>query len=262
MKLEIEKRHLAIVKEILDVYSYGFFAFGSRVAGKSRKFSDLDLFFIDDIAENIVQKIEADFEESDLPFKVDLVNYNKLDQEFKRSIGENYMSIQQSSVIGSSCFINLPNIKLVGIKARTNNNTELTTDAGKIGPTVQKFFGEFIQNEIPNRKNPGTVFSVYTEYDSNEGGDYTYFIGEEVTSFSDVPANLETLTIPAQHYKKFTSNPGKMPNVVIDMWKNIWLMKKEDFGSERAYIADFEIFDVRAADPENSVVDIYVGITS
>jgi predicted transcriptional regulator YdeE len=37
-------------------------------------------------------------------------------------------------------------------------------------------------------------------------------------------------------------------------------MNDQDFGSKRAYLADYEVYDQRAIDPNNAVVDIYIGI--
>lgn len=153
----------------------------------------------------------------------------------------------------------LPEIKLVGITARTSNAAEFNPDTTKIGATMQKFFGG-LQNNILNRKNPGKVFAVYTNYESDANGEYTYFLGEEVTSFDNMDKEFEALTIPAQTYAKFTSDPGQMPSVVIDMWQKIWNMDSESLGGERAYIADFEIYDERSIDPNNAVLDIYIGV--
>ncbi|WP_232202676.1 hypothetical protein [Rickettsia montanensis] len=51
-----------------------------------------------------------------------------------------------------------------------------------------------------------------------------------------------------------------MPKVVIDMWQKIWHMDAAMLGGERAYIADFEIYDARSSDPHNAIVDIYIDI--
>jgi predicted transcriptional regulator YdeE len=154
----------------------------------------------------------------------------------------------------------LAEIKLVGITAITSNAREMNPETSKIGPTMQKFFGSGMQAQIFGRKNPGTVFAVYTNYASDEHGEYTYFLGEEVNDFENIGQGFETLTIPAQTYVKFTSTPGKMPTVCIDMWQNIWKMKAADLGGKRAYIADFEIYDERSQNPEHAVLDIYIGI--
>ena len=156
----------------------------------------------------------------------------------------------------------LEEIKLVGITTRTNNAHIFQQDPtiNKIAATVQKYFHNGLANKINDRKNPGTTFSAYTNYESDYNGDYTYFIGEEVNSFDEIDMEFETLTIEAQNYIKFTNQPGPMPDVCIDMWKNIWKMNGSDLGGERAYIADFEIYDQRSLDHNNVILDIYIGI--
>jgi predicted transcriptional regulator YdeE len=155
---------------------------------------------------------------------------------------------------------NKSQIKLVGLTERTNNKNEMNPQTAKIGGLASRFWGQNIASQIPNRKNPGITFSVYAEYESNEHGDYTYFIGEEVSSFEDTPLELQKLTISAAKYQKFTTSSGKMPQVVISAWQQIWQMTSEDFEGNRAYIADFEIYDQRASDPTNASLDIYIGI--
>lgn len=154
----------------------------------------------------------------------------------------------------------LPEIYLVGMSARTNNAAEMNPETAKIGTTMQRFFGSGVQEKIPFRKNPGRIFAVYTNYESDFKGDYTYFIGEEVTSFSPPSEDLEQITIPGQQYTKFTSLPGVMPQVVINMWRDIWAMSPANLGGARAYIADFEIYDERSHNPEQAIVDVYIGI--
>lgn len=154
----------------------------------------------------------------------------------------------------------LSEIKLIGITARTSNAAEMNADTAKIGITMQRFFADKLQDKILNRKTPKKVFSVYTNYESDTTGEYTYFLGEEVTSFENIDKEFSTLTIPVQTYAKFTSDPDQMPKVVIDMWQKIWHMDAAMLGGERAYIADFEIYDERSSDPHNAIVDIYIGI--
>jgi predicted transcriptional regulator YdeE len=154
----------------------------------------------------------------------------------------------------------LPVIKLVGITLETSNQLEMNPETAQIGATMQKFFIEGLQSKIANRMKPGRVFAVYTNYENKEHGRYTYFLGEEVSSFEGKNNELKNLTIPAQTYVKFTSNSGPMPGVVIDMWQNIWKMNSSDLGGNRAYIADFEIYDERSADLQRAVLDIYIGI--
>jgi len=154
----------------------------------------------------------------------------------------------------------LPEIKLLGILCRTNNTAEMNISSAKIAPTIQKYFRQAVGEEIPNRKNPGTTYCVYTDYESDFTGDYTYFIGEEVKVGGDSMEGFSSIIIPAQNYAKFTSKPGIMPEVCIDMWQNIWKMKSGELGGKRAYLADFEVYDKRVLDPSKTVLDIYVGV--
>lgn len=155
---------------------------------------------------------------------------------------------------------NKSEIKLIGLMTRTNNKNEMNPATSRIGELMGRFWGQNIAGQISNRKNPGVTLSVYTEYDSNEHGDYTYFIGEEVSSFENIPVGLQKLTIPPAKYQKFTTPSGKMPEVVINAWQQIWKMSANDFGGARAYIADFEVYNQRASDPANASLDIYIGI--
>ncbi len=160
--------------------------------------------------------------------------------------------------------IKLPELKLVGITARTNNKHLFESDPATniVAATVQKYFYNQLAEKITLRKKPGVTFCIYTHYESDVTGDYTYFIGEEVTSFGKIEEDLEILNIPQQNYIKFTNQPGPMPSVCIDMWKNIWQMSAVELGGERAYVADFEVYDERSRDHQNTSLDIYIGIKS
>jgi predicted nucleotidyltransferase len=92
--LNIEPRHLEIVKAILSKYDYEFYIFGSRITDKAKKFSDLDLFYKDNIPLRDIFLIEEEFEESNLPYKVDLIDYNSCDKEFQSIMNKNHIILQ------------------------------------------------------------------------------------------------------------------------------------------------------------------------
>jgi predicted transcriptional regulator YdeE len=157
--------------------------------------------------------------------------------------------------------IQLPELTLVGLTARTNTKSEMNPATSKISSLLDLYWGNQIANTIQHRVNPGVAYSVYTDYESDEHGDYTYFIGEVVSSLQNQNlSELKTITIPKSDYQKFTTEPGKIPEVVISAWQKIWAMKENDFGGKRKYIADFEIYDQKAANPNDAVIDIYIGI--
>lgn len=156
--------------------------------------------------------------------------------------------------------IQLPEIKFVGIKVRTNNTRECNLQTAKISPCVERYFHLNLAEKIPSRKNPGTTLCAYSDYESDFTGEYTFYIGEEVISFGNIPEGFETHIIPPQTYAKFTTEPGPMPTVVINGWQEIWKMSPENLGGQRRYDTDFEVYDVRAKDPQNVVLDIYIGL--
>ncbi len=151
-----------------------------------------------------------------------------------------------------------PEITCVGIQVRTSFETEL--EEGKIGPCVQSYFHQGLFDKIPHRNSPGTTFCAYTDYESDYRGGYTYFIGEEVTSIDELPEEFTVLNIPFQSYAKFTSGPASMPGVVRGAWQEIWEMTPQELGGERRYHTDFEIYDERAVDHHNVILDLYIGI--
>lgn len=82
--INIHPHHLKIIQSILLQHPYKFYLFGSRITEKAKKFSDVDLFYKEKIPDPVLTKITGDFEESDLPYKVDLINYNDSDESFKQ----------------------------------------------------------------------------------------------------------------------------------------------------------------------------------
>ena len=92
--LQIETRHLEIINSILSKYPYTFYAYGSRVKEKAKKYSDLDLCYQEEIPLNILSHIEEDLEESDLPFKVDLVFWELMGSEFQELIKDDLVPIK------------------------------------------------------------------------------------------------------------------------------------------------------------------------
>lgn len=155
----------------------------------------------------------------------------------------------------------LESLTLVGLMERTNNNNEMNPATSKIGPLMNYYLSHKIAEHIKNRVSPGVTYALYTNYENDENGDYSYFIGEIVSSLDNQDlTRFKTLNIAKSHYQKFTTHAGKMPDIVISAWQTIWKMDKHKLGGKRSYLADFEVYDQRAIDPSNSIVDIYIGI--
>lgn len=95
--INIEERHFAILKDILSHYDYNFYLFGSRITDKVKPFSDIDLFYVEPIPAKTISQLEEELEESDLPYEVDLVDYQQCDADFQKILKSNYIQIQHRS---------------------------------------------------------------------------------------------------------------------------------------------------------------------
>ena len=68
-------------------------AFGSRVSGTARDFSDLDLAILGDgpLPAAVLANLQEAFRESDLPFKVDVIDWATTQDHFRRIIEREYV---------------------------------------------------------------------------------------------------------------------------------------------------------------------------
>lgn len=88
--IDITPEHWAIVRDILrqHVPAYPVWAFGSRVRGTARRYSDLDLAVITDAPLSLhrLAALKEAFGESDLPWTVDVVDWASTAEGFRRVI--------------------------------------------------------------------------------------------------------------------------------------------------------------------------------
>jgi type I restriction enzyme S subunit len=96
--IDVHPDHWTIVQEILqkNVPQYEVWAFGSRTTWKAKKFSDLDLAIITDkpLSLDISASLRSDFSESDLPWKVDIVDWATTSESFRKIIEREKVVIQ------------------------------------------------------------------------------------------------------------------------------------------------------------------------
>jgi len=102
--IDLEPKHLKIVEDILKKYfscSVDICIFGSRVTGRAKKYSDLDLaidFNSRLMPMSLLADLLHDFEESSLPYKVDIVDWNAIDESFKKNIAADRVFIMGKDV--------------------------------------------------------------------------------------------------------------------------------------------------------------------
>ena len=75
-------------------------AFGSRVTGKAKAFSDLDLAVMGEepLSASVMADLREAFRESDLPFKVDLVDWAATKDSFRRIIEQDFAVVREAGV--------------------------------------------------------------------------------------------------------------------------------------------------------------------
>jgi predicted nucleotidyltransferase len=95
--LDLSPEHLAIVQQILRTYTpdHPVWAFGSRVKGTSRRTSDLDLAIITEtpLPLTVTGLLQEAFSESDLPFRVDIVDWATTAPSFRKIIEQDHLDL-------------------------------------------------------------------------------------------------------------------------------------------------------------------------
>jgi predicted transcriptional regulator YdeE len=152
-----------------------------------------------------------------------------------------------------------PESSVIGIQVRTSNAKEVT-GGGAIPKQWERFFKEGIANKIPNKVD-STVYAVYTNYASDYNGEYDFIIAMKVSRVSDIPPGMVAKKVPKGRYAIVTSAKGPVAQVVPQAWQRVYsLDDNKQLGGARAYKADFELYDQRSQNPQDSQVDLYIGL--
>ena len=98
--LDLPADHLAEVRRLLRAHLPGcrVCAFGSRVTGKARRFSDLDLAVMTEMPLDwrALETLKDAFAESDLPFMVDVLDWAITAETFRRAISPQLVMVQEA----------------------------------------------------------------------------------------------------------------------------------------------------------------------
>ncbi|MBN2643188.1 MAG: nucleotidyltransferase domain-containing protein [Victivallales bacterium] len=103
--IDVSDRELKIINDILAgfVPECEVLAFGSRVNGNTKLYSDLDLAVIgkEKLSIRVLGKLREAFQMCELPFRIDVIDWHSCSDAFKNIIEQKYELVQ------SSAFINL-----------------------------------------------------------------------------------------------------------------------------------------------------------
>lgn len=101
MPISIDSNHLETVKRILDFHFSGLevLAYGSRVSGVNlTPDADLDIVVVSEkpISLEDMISVEKAFAETELPFRVDIVDWAKLPESLQKAIKKEHAVIQEA----------------------------------------------------------------------------------------------------------------------------------------------------------------------
>jgi predicted transcriptional regulator YdeE len=136
---------------------------------------------------------------------------------------------------------------IVGIEARTSNTREASPE-GLIGAAWGRFMGEGLLAKIPGRADD-SIIALYTDYESDYRGPYTFVLGAKVASDAEPPAGMVQRQVPAARYAVFEVPQGPPERVVVETWQKIWA----DTTITRVYTADFESYSAKG-------IEIYIAV--
>jgi len=104
--IDLPPQHLETVRAILSrhVPNCEVRAFGSRLSGPAKNYSDLDLAVVapGKVNADTFPHLKEAFEESELPFRVDVLDWRETSPDFQRVIEKAYEVIQAGSADASS----------------------------------------------------------------------------------------------------------------------------------------------------------------
>lgn len=144
--------------------------------------------------------------------------------------------------------IDLEEIKVVGIKARTSNEKA----EKDIEELWERFYSENIIQKISDKLD-NEIISIYTEYEGDHTKPYSVIIGCKVKSFNEIDEHFTSKVIPSGKYAVINVE-GELPKSVVNAWQQIW-----NSDLQRKYGSDFELYknNVKKDLPK---AEIYIGI--
>lgn len=148
--------------------------------------------------------------------------------------------------------IKLNEFTIIGISVRTTNeNEQAGTDIVNLWNV---FMSEGILDRIPNKVD-NTIYSIYTDYESDHTKPYTTILGCKVNKIDEIPEGMVAKTIKSSSYKQFISKGDLNKGIVYQTWTEIW---KTDLN--RKYTTDLEIYGEKAQNPLDAEVEILIAV--
>jgi predicted nucleotidyltransferase len=98
-RIALDPENLQEIRKVLSVHlpeGCEAYVFGSRVTGRAKKYSDVDIAVKSGeqrINSKVLAKLENAFEFSDLPYKVDIIDLNGIKDSFRDAIRDELVKL-------------------------------------------------------------------------------------------------------------------------------------------------------------------------
>ena len=148
--------------------------------------------------------------------------------------------------------VNIKPFKVIGISVRTTNENKQA--AQDIAELWGKFMNDKVLEAIPNKVD-NTVYSIYTDYESDHTKPYTTLLGCKVESLETIPDGMTGKAFDGGNYIKLSAKGDLMKGLIINKWTEIWSMDLD-----RLFTADFEVFGEKAQNPVDAEIDFLIAV--
>lgn len=156
-------------------------------------------------------------------------------------LASNPMSLPIQSEVAKTAapqLAEVPAFTVIGPFVRTTNAVEMSGNEGKIGPLWNQVMHGGAE-AIPGVIEHGTIYAVYTHYESDETGAYDLILGKSVQPEQHAPLNMKVIHIPAARYLIFSASDSS-PDAIKSAWMNVYRYFAHHPGQRRAFTLDFE----------------------
>lgn len=94
--IDLEPKYIEFIKSTInqELKNYKLYIFGSRAKNKAKQYSDIDIAIDSaELTDKIKSKLEFLFENSTIPYEIDIVDLNNITQSFKELIEDDLVEL-------------------------------------------------------------------------------------------------------------------------------------------------------------------------
>ena len=106
-KIDLKEEHTKLLLSLLDQFlpDTEVWAYGSRVKGTAKPYSDLDLVaFVNKDQELALFDLKEALENSSLPFRIDIFAWNDIPEQFKKNIEKEHVVLKETEEVKKAIY--------------------------------------------------------------------------------------------------------------------------------------------------------------